>query len=168
MNAIKAANEFGLVAGGQTIAALLTFITDIHALGLETAQGIQLTTGFYWDLNDETRAWSQRFNERTGNMPTMVQAGVYSSVMHYLKAVEAAGTDDTDAVLAKMREMPVNDFFATNGQVRSDGRMVHDMYLARVKSPAESTGPWDYYDIVRTIPGEEAFGPLSESNCPTK
>ncbi|WP_193142769.1 MULTISPECIES: ABC transporter substrate-binding protein [unclassified Meridianimarinicoccus] len=168
VNAIKAANEFGLVAAGQSIAALLTFITDIHALGLETAQGIQLTTGFYWNLNDETRAWSARFNEQTGTMPTMVQAGVYSSVMHYLKAVEAAGTDDTDTVLAKMREMPVNDFFATNGQVRSDGRMVHDMYLARVKSPAESTGPWDYYDIVRTIPGEEAFGPLSESNCPTK
>lgn len=168
VNAIKAANEFGLVAAGQTIAALLTFITDIHALGLDTAQGIQLTTGFYWDLNDETRAWSQRFNERTGTMPTMVQAGVYSSVLHYLKAVDAAGTDDTDAVMAQMRALPVNDFFATNGEVRTDGRMVHDMYLARVKSPAESTGPWDYYDILRTIPGEEAFGPMSESNCPTR
>jgi branched-chain amino acid transport system substrate-binding protein len=168
VNAIKAANEFGLVAAGQSIAALLTFITDIHALGLDTAQGIQLTTGFYWDLNDETRAWSQRFNEKTGSMPTMVQAGVYSSVLHYLKAVDAAGTDDTDAVLAKMREMPVDDFFAKGGEVRSDGRMVHDMYLARVKSPADSAGPWDYYDILRTIPGEEAFGPLSESNCPTK
>lgn len=168
VNAIKAANEFGLVAGGQSIAALLTFITDIHALGLDTAQGIQLTTGFYWDLNDETRAWSKRFNERTGKMPTMVQAGVYSSVLHYLKAVDAAGTDETDAVMAKMRELPVNDFFAKNGQVRSDGRMVHDMYLARVKSPAESKGPWDYYEILRTIPGEEAFGPLSESACPTK
>lgn len=168
VNAIKAAHEFGLVAAGQSIAALLTFITDIHALGLDTAQGIQLTTGFYWDLNDETRAWSQRFNERTGNMPTMVQAGVYSSITHYLKAIDAAGTDDTDAVLAKMRELPVNDFFAKNGEVRSDGRMVHDMYLARVKSPSESTGPWDYYEILRTIPGEEAFGPLSESTCPTK
>lgn len=168
VNAIKAANEFGLVAAGQSIAALLTFITDIHALGLDTAQGIQLTTGFYWDLNDETRAWSERFFEKTGTMPTMVQAGVYSSIMHYLKAVEATGTDDTDTVLAKMREMPVDDFFSTGGEVRSDGRMVHDMYLARVKAPSESTGPWDYYDIVRTIPGEEAFGPLSESNCPTK
>lgn len=168
VNAIKAANEFGLVAAGQSIAALLTFITDIHALGLDTAQGIQLTTGFYWDLNDETRAWSKRFNERTGSMPTMVQAGVYSSVTHYLKAIEAAGTDDTDAVLAKMRELPVNDFFAKNGEVRSDGRMVHDMYLARVKSPSESEGPWDYYEILRTIPGEEAFGPLTESTCPTK
>lgn len=168
VNAIKAANEFGLVAAGQSIAALLTFITDIHALGLDTAQGIQLTTGFYWDLNDETRAWSQRFFERTGRMPTMVQAGVYSSVSHYLKAIDAAGTDATDAVMAKMRELPVNDFFAKNGQVRSDGRMVHDMYLARVKSPSESEGPWDYYEILRTIPGEEAFGPLSESACPTK
>jgi len=168
VNAIKAANEFGLVAAGQSIAALLTFITDIHALGLDTAQGIQLTTGFYWDLNDETRAWSQRFNERTGSMPTMVQAGVYSSVTHYLRAIDAAGTDDTDAVLAKMRELPVNDFFAKDGEVRSDGRMVHDMYLARVKSPSESTGPWDYYEILRTIPGEEAFGPLTESTCPTK
>lgn len=167
-NAIKAANEFGLVAAGQSLAALLMFITDVDALGLDTAQGIQLTTGFYWDLNDETRAWSKRFNERTGNMPSMVQAGVYSSVMHYLKAIDAAGTDETDAVMAKMREMPVNDFFAKNGIVRSDGRMVHDMYLARVKSPEESKGPWDYYEIVRTIPGEEAFGPLSESTCPTK
>ncbi len=167
-NAIKAANEFGLVAAGQSLAALLMFITDVNALGLETAQGIQLTTGFYWDLNDETRAWSKRFNERTGNMPSMVQAGVYSSVMHYLKAVDAAGTDETDAVMAKMRELPVNDFFAKNGVIRSDGRMVHDMYLARVKSPEESKGPWDYYEIVRTIPGEEAFGPLSESTCPTK
>ena len=156
------------MAAGQSIAALLTFITDIHALGLETAQGIMLTTGFYWDLNDETRAWSARFNERTGRMPTMVQAGVYSSITHYLKAIEAAGTDDTDAVVAKMREMPVEDFFAHGGVVRTDGRMVHEMYLARVKSPADSTGPWDYYDIVRTIPGEEAYGPLSESDCPTK
>jgi branched-chain amino acid transport system substrate-binding protein len=168
VNAIKAANEFGLVAGGQTMAALLAFITDIHALGLETAQGIQLTTGFYWDLNDETRAWSQRYNERTGNMPSMVQAGVYSSITHYLNAVEATGSDDTDTVMAQMRATPVNDFFATNGEVRSDGRMVHDMYLARVKSPSESTGPWDYYEIIRTIPGEEAYGPLSESTCPTK
>ncbi|MEX3009107.1 ABC transporter substrate-binding protein [Hoeflea sp. TYP-13] len=167
-NAIKAANEFGLVAGGQTIAALLTFITDVHALGLETAQGIQLTTGFYWDLNDETRAWSKRFNERAGAMPTMVQAGVYSSVTHYLKAIEATGSDDTDTILAWMRENPVDDFFAKNGVIRSDGRMVHDMYLARVKSPSESKGAWDYYEIIRTIPGEEAYGPLSESTCPTK
>ncbi len=168
-NAIKAANEFGLVAGGQSIAALLMFISDVHALGLETAQGIQLTTGFYWDANDETRAWSERFGERmNGAMPTMVQAGVYSSVMHYLKAIEATGTDETDAVIAQMRATPINDFFAKNGVLRSDGRMVHDMYLARVKSPAESTGPWDYYEIIRTIPGEEAYGTLEESTCPTK
>ncbi|WP_108260200.1 ABC transporter substrate-binding protein [Mangrovicoccus ximenensis] len=167
-NAIKAANEFGLVAAGQSLAALLMFITDVHALGLETAQGIQLTTGFYWDMDDETRAWSEKFMERTGNMPSMVQAGVYSSVTHYLKGIEATGSDDTDTVMAWMRETPIDDFFAKGGRIRSDGRMVHDMYLARVKSPSESEGPWDYYDIVRTIPGEEAYGTLEESTCPTK
>jgi branched-chain amino acid transport system substrate-binding protein len=167
-NAIKAANEFGLVAGGQTIAALLMFISDVHALGLETAQGIQLTTGFYWDANDDSRAWSKRFFDRTGAMPTMVQAGVYSSIAHYLSGIKATGTDDTEKVLAWMRETPINDFFAKNGKLRSDGRMVHDMYLVKVKSPAESKGPWDYYEILRTIPGEEAFGTLEESTCPTK
>ncbi|MCI4660319.1 MAG: ABC transporter substrate-binding protein [Neomegalonema sp.] len=167
-NAIKAANEFGLVASGQSLAALLMFITDVHALGLDTAQGIQLTTGFYWDLNDETRAWSQKFFEKTGTMPTMVQAGVYSSVSHYLKGIEATGSDDTDTVMAWMRANPVNDFFAKGGEIRTDGRMVHDMYLVKVKSPSESKGPWDYYEVLRTIPGEEAYGPLSESTCPTK
>ncbi|WP_138467226.1 ABC transporter substrate-binding protein [Poseidonocella sp. HB161398] len=167
-NAIKAANEFGLVAAGQSLAALLMFITDVHALGLETAQGIQLTTGFYWDMDDETRAWSEKFMERTGSMPSMVQAGVYSSVSFYLKAIEATGSDDTDTVMEWMRDRPIDDFFAKGGVIRSDGRMVHDMYLARVKSPAESKGPWDYYDIVRTIPGEEAYGTLEESTCPTK
>lgn len=168
VNAIKAANEFGVIAAGQKVAGLLVFLTDVHALGLDTAQGLQMTVSFYWDLNDETREWSQRFMEKTGKMPTGVQAGQYSSVMHYLKAVEAAGTDDTDAVLAKMREMPVEDFFAQGGELRTDGRMVHDMYLAEVKAPGDSTGPWDYLNIVRTIPGEEAYGPLSESTCPTK
>ena len=168
INAIKAANEFGLVAAGQKIAGLLVFLSDVHALGLQTAQGLQMTVSFYWDMNDETRAWSQKFFEQTGKMPTGVQAGTYSSVLQYLKAIEATGSDDTDIVLAKMREMPVNDVFATNGVLRTDGRMVHDMFLAEVKSPAESSGPWDYLKIVRTIPGEEAFGPLSESNCPTK
>jgi branched-chain amino acid transport system substrate-binding protein len=168
INAIKAANEFGLVAAGQKVAGLLVFLTDVHALGLDTAQGLQMTVSFYWDLNDETRAWSQKFFEKTGKMPTGVQAGTYSSVLHYLRAIEATGSDDTDTVLAKMREMPVNDSFATNGVLRTDGRMVHDMFLAEVKSPAESSGPWDYLKIVRTIPGEEAYGPLSESNCPTK
>ena len=167
-NAIKAAKEFGLIDAGQQIAALLMFISDVHALGLDTAQGIQLTTGFYWDLDDDTRAWSKRFYEKTGKMPTMVQAGLYSALAHYFEAVEAAGTDATDPVVLKMRELPINDFFAKNGVIRSDGRMVHDMYLAQVKTPAESTGPWDYYKILRTIPGEEAYGPLSESTCPTK
>lgn len=168
VNAIKAANEFGIVAAGQKVAGLLVFLTDVHALGLDTAQGLQMTVSFYWDLNDETRAWSQKFFDRTGKMPTGVQAGQYSSVLHYLKAVEAAGTDDTDTVLAKMREMPVDDMFAMGGTLRTDGRMVHDMYLAQVKAPSESEGPWDYLNILRTIPGEEAYGPLSESNCPTK
>jgi branched-chain amino acid transport system substrate-binding protein len=167
-NAIRAANEFGIIAGGQSIAGLLMFLTDVHALGLDVAQGIQLTTGFYWDYNEDTRAWSERFMERTGNEPTMVQAGLYSAVTHYLKAVAETGTDDTDTVAAKMKEMPINDFFAPNGVLRSDGLMMHDMYLAQVKSPDESEGPWDYYNIVRVIPGEEAYGPLSESTCPTK
>lgn len=168
VNAIKAANEFGVIAAGQKVAGLLVFLTDVHALGLETAQGLQMTVSFYWDMDDDTRAWSKRFYEKTGKMPTGVQAGQYSSVMHYLKAVEAAGTDETEAVVAKMREMPVDDFFAKGGELRTDGRMVHDMYLAEVKKPSESTGPWDYLKIIRTIPGEEAYGPLSESTCPTK
>ncbi|MEM8569290.1 MAG: ABC transporter substrate-binding protein [Pseudomonadota bacterium] len=167
-NAIRAANEFGVIASGQQIAALLMFITDVNALGLDIAQGIQLTTGFYWDYSDETREWSQRFFERTGSMPSMVHAGMYSAVGHYLKAIAETGTDDTDTVAAKMKEMPVNDVFATDGVLRSDGRMVHDMYLAQVKAPADSEGAWDYYDIIRVIPGEEAYGPLSESTCPTK
>lgn len=166
INAIKAAQEFGVVQAGQKIAGLLVFLTDVHSLGLEAAQGLQLTTGFYWDRDDETRAWSKRFFDRTGAMPTMVQAGVYSSLMHYFKAIEAAGTDDTATVRAKMQEMPINDFFARNGHIRADGRMVYDMLLAEVKSPEESKGPWDYYKILRVIPGDEAYGPLSESTCP--
>ena len=168
INAIKAAKEFGIVEAGQKIAGLLVFLSDVHALGLDTAQGLQMTVSFYWDMNDETREWSKRFFEKTGKMPTGIQAGTYSSVRHYLKAIEATGSDDTDTVVAKMREMPVEDMFAHGGVLRSDGRMVHDMYLAEVKSPADSSGPWDYLKIVRTIPGEEAFGPLSESTCPTK
>ncbi|MGB0749024.1 MAG: ABC transporter substrate-binding protein [Magnetospiraceae bacterium] len=167
-NAIKAANEFGVVAAGQKIAGLLVFITDVDSLGLDVAQGLQLTTGFYWDYDDETRAWSKRFEEKHGAMPTMVQAGVYSSLMAYFKAVEAAGTDETGAVLAKLQEMPINDFFARNGKIRSDGRMVHDMFLAEVKKPGESKGKWDYYKILRVIPGDEAYGTLDESDCPTK
>lgn len=168
INAIKAAKEFGVVEAGQKIAGLLVFLSDVHALGLETAQGLQMTVSFYWDMDDETRAWSEKFYATTGKMPTGVQAGMYSAVRHYLKAIEATGSDDTNTVLAKMREMPVQDMFAKNGVLRSDGRMVHDMYLAQVKAPAESTKPWDYLTILRTIPGEEAFGSLEESTCPTK
>lgn len=162
---IKQAKEFGITEAGQRLAALLIFLTDVHALGTETAQGLMLTTGFYWDFDEQTRAWSKRFFERTGGMPTMVHAGVYSSTLHYLRAVEAAGTDDPQAVIAKMKELPIEDFFARNAYIRDDGRMVHDMYLAQVKSPEESEGPWDYYEILRVIPGDEAFRPLSESRC---
>jgi branched-chain amino acid transport system substrate-binding protein len=165
-NAIKQAHEFGITEAGQKLAALLLFLTDVNALGLDVAKGLVLTTGFYWDMNDETRAWSQRFNERVGQMPTMVQAGVYSAVMHYLQAIKAAGTDEAKAVMAKMKATPVNDFFAKNGKIRDDGVMVHDMYLAEVKSPDESKGKWDYYKILRTIPGDQAFQPLSTSKCP--
>lgn len=162
---IKQAAEFGIVAGGQHLAGLLLVLSDIHALGLETAQGLVLTTGFYWDLDDESRAWSQRYYERMQRMPNMVQAGVYSSVMHYLKAVQEAGSDEGKVVAAKMKELPIKDMFARNGKVREDGRMVHDMYLARVKTPAQSKKPWDYYEIVRTIPGDEAYLPLDRSPC---
>jgi len=165
INAIKQAAEFGITPK-QSLAGLLMFITDVHSLGLKATQGMYLTTGFYWDLNDETRAWSKRFNEKKGRMPTMVQAGDYSMVYHYLQAVKAAGTDDTQAVMAKMKSTPINDFFAKNGKIRDDGRMVHDMYLAQVKKPEESKYAWDYYNIRQTIPGDQAFMPLSKSKCP--
>jgi branched-chain amino acid transport system substrate-binding protein len=167
INAIKQAAEFGIVEGGQRLAGLLLFISDVHSLGLETAQGVVLTTGFYWDLDEETQAWSKRFFERRNAMPTMTHAGVYSSVTHYLKAIEAAGTDEPLAVAAKMRELPIKDFFARNARLREDNRMVHDMYLAQVKSPQESKYPWDYYKILATIPAEQAFRPLEESECPS-
>jgi len=166
VNSIKQAQEFGVVQGGQKLAGMLIFLSDIHSLGIDKAQGLVLTTAFYWDRDEASRAWSKRYFEKTGRMPSMSQAGTYSATMHYLKAVQAAGTDATDAVMKKMRETPVNDFFATNGKIREDGRMVHDMYLAEVKSPSESKGPWDYYKILQTIPGDEAFQPLSESRCP--
>jgi len=164
-NAIKQAAEFGITPT-QSLAGLLMFITDIHSLGLKTTQGMYLTEGFYWDLNDETRAWSKRFFGVQKKMPTMVQAGQYSSVYHYLKAVKAAGTDDTKKVMTQMKKMPINDFFAKNGQIREDGRMVHDMYLMQVKKPADSKYPWDYYHVRQTIPAAEAFQPLSQSRCP--
>jgi branched-chain amino acid transport system substrate-binding protein len=168
INSIKQAGEFGLVAGGQKLAGLLVFLSDIHSLGLKTAQGLVITDGWYWDRDDETRAWAKKYGEKNGGkMPTMVQASVYSSTMHYLKAVDAAKTDEAKAVVAKMKEMPINDFFAKNGKIREDGRMVHDMLLVQVKKPEESKGPWDYLKILKVIPGEEAFRPMkAEFGCP--
>lgn len=167
VNAIKSAAEFGLTQDGRiTMASLLLFINDVHALGLEQAQGLVLTEGFYWDMNDATRAWSQRFFERVKRMPNMSQAGVYSSLMHYFKAIEATGTDQAQAVMQRMKATPINDFFASNGQIRADGRMVHDMYLFEVKKPSESRAPWDYYKLLATIPGDKAFLPLADSQCP--
>jgi branched-chain amino acid transport system substrate-binding protein len=164
--AIKQAHEFGIVKGGQRLLGLLTNIDDVHSLGLDAAQGLLLTTAFYWDKDDETRAFSKRFIEQYKLMPTMHQAGTYSLVTHYLKAIQAVGTDEAKAVVAKMREMPVNDMFAKNGRVREDGRMVHDMYLMQVKTPAESNGEWDLYKHLATVPGDEAFRPTAEGGCP--
>jgi branched-chain amino acid transport system substrate-binding protein len=166
INSIKQSAEFGVTGGKQKLVGLAIFITDVHAMGLANAHGLLLTTGFYWDRTPETRAWSKRFFERHRAMPTMAQAGVYSSVIHYLKAINASGSSDAEIVAQKMRDMPVEDFFAGHGTVRADGRMVHDMYLAQVKTPQESHGPWDYYNILRTIPGEESVRPLAESDCP--
>ncbi|MFA7666837.1 MAG: ABC transporter substrate-binding protein, partial [Burkholderiaceae bacterium] len=164
INAIKAAHEFGATRN-QKLAALLLWINDVHALGLPTAQGLQLTNAWYWDMNDASRAFARRFADRVGYMPNMAHAGDYSSTMHYLKAVQAAGTDDPDAVSVKMRELPISDMFTSQGQIRADGRMVHDMYLWEVKSPAESRYPWDYLKLVKTIPGNQAFIPLEQSSC---
>lgn len=165
VNAIKTAHEFGLREGGQTLAGLYFFVTDIHSLGLNVAQDMIVTTAFYWDMNDETRAWSKRFFEQVKRMPTQLQAANYSATMHYLKAVQAAGTDETGTVMKKMRETPINDFFAKNGRIREDGRMIHDMYVVRVKKPQESKYPWDYYEVKATVPAEEAFQPLAKSAC---
>ena len=164
-NSIKQAAEFGITPK-QTLAGLLVFITDVNSLGLKATQGMYLTEGFYWDINEETRTWSKRFFDKHKKMPTMVQAGDYSAVMHYLQAVKAVNSDDTQKVMALMKKTPVNDFFAKNGRIREDGRMVHDMYLFEVKKPSESKGPWDYYKLVATIPGDEAFQSLSASRCP--
>lgn len=167
INAVKSAKDFGLTDGGkQTIAGLLVWDTDIDSLGLKAGQGLVLTTGFYWDRDEETRAFAKRFFERTKRMPHMGDAGDYSSTRHYLDAIKAAGTDDAKTVMAKMREMPVNDFFAKDGRLREDGRFVHDMYVYEVKKPSESKYPWDYYKLRATIPGNEAFRPLSQSTCP--
>jgi len=166
INAIKQAAEFGLMKGGQKASPLLVFITDIDSIGLEIAQNLLLSEAFYWDLNDETRAFSKRFTERRKRPPTTAQAGVYSSVLHYLKAVKAAGTTDAAAVIKVMKETPINDMFAKNGKIREDGRMVHDMYLFEVKKPSESKGRWDYYKLVGTVAGSDAFQPLEQSRCP--
>lgn len=164
INSIKQANEFGITKK-QHLAGLLVFLSDIHSLGLETAKGMYLTTAFYWDRDGDSRKWSKRFFERHKRMPTMVQAGLYSSLMHYFNAIKAAGTDDSDKVMAKMKEMPVNDFFAKNGHIGPDGLHRHDMYLVQVKSPAESKYAWDYYKIAKTIPAAQAFQP-PDPICP--
>jgi branched-chain amino acid transport system substrate-binding protein len=164
-NAVKQAFEFGL-GKDHALAAFLPFISDIRAIGLTTAQGLTLTTAFYWDRTTESRAWSQRFFAVRNAMPTMIQAGTYSAVLHYLRAVQDAGSSEADAVMPALRKRPVHDAVFHDGDVRADGQVVHEMYLARVKAPAESRGPWDIYNIVRTIPGDEAFPPLAASTCP--
>src|SRR5262247_802704 len=166
-NSIKQAAEFGIVKGGQNLAGLLVFITDVHGLGLPTAQGLIFTESFYWDLNDKTRAFGKRFAERDkGIHPTMIHAGVYSAVTHYLKAVEALKSDDGTKVIAKMKEMPTDDPLFGKGTIRVDGRKIHPAYLVEVKKPAESKAPWDYYKIRVTIPADQAFRPLDQGDCP--
>ncbi|WP_375599773.1 ABC transporter substrate-binding protein [Devosia sp. Naph2] len=166
VNSIKQAAEFGITQAGQALAGLLIFITDVHALGLETAQGLVLTEAFYWDLNDDTREWSARFSEEMGgSKPTMVHAGVYSAVTHYLKGVEATDSKETEAVMDWMKSNPSQDQVFGEGSLREDGRHLHDMYLFQVKSPAESTGDWDYYKLLSTIPAEVAFMPLEDGGC---
>jgi branched-chain amino acid transport system substrate-binding protein len=167
INAIKQGAEFGIVKGGQQFAGLLVFLTDVHSLGLNVAQGLLLTESFYWDLNDQTRAFSKRFAQRhKGAMPTMGQVGVYSGVLHYLKAVEALKSDQGDKVVAKMKELPTEDAVFGKGRVRQDGRKLHNMYLFEVKKPSESKGAWDYYKLRGTIPAEQAFRPEKEGGCP--
>ena len=164
-NSIKQAAEFGIVSGGQKLAGLLLTISEVHGLGLQAAQGLVLTEGFYWDQNDKTREFSQRFIKRTGHMPSMIHAGTYSATLSYLKAVKAAGTKDTEAVAKKLKELPVDDAFA-KGKVLANGRMVHDLYLFEVKKPSESKKPWDYYKQLAVVPGDQAFFAAKESGCP--
>ena len=165
-NAIKQAKEFGLDKGGQRVAALLIQYPEVHALGLTTAQGLLMASSFYWDMSPEARAFTDRFAATKGMPPTMIQAGTYGATMHYLKAVKAAGTDEAKAVMAKMKEMPINDFMTRNGRIRVDGRVIRDMYLMQAKTPEESKGEWDLAKIVATIPGDQAFRPLNEGGCP--
>jgi branched-chain amino acid transport system substrate-binding protein len=166
INAVKQSNEFGIVQGGQVMVPLLCNLMDEHALGLQVAQGITLMTAFSWNRTPETRAWSQRFFDRHHAMPTMPHAATYSATLHYLRAVAAAGTMDGAAVAAKMKAMPVHDMYAGSGTIRQDGRMLHDMYLARIKAPAESKGPWDYEQVLETVPGNVAFQPVTDVGCP--
>ncbi|WP_016834227.1 ABC transporter substrate-binding protein [Herbaspirillum lusitanum] len=166
INSIKTAAEFGMLnSGKQKFAGLLMFINDIHALGLKAAQGLYVTEAFYWDTNDETRKWSERFFKRVGKMPSSIQAADYSSTLQYLNAIKATGTDDADVVIKKMKETPVNDFYTKNGKIRADGLLVHDMYLMQVKTPAESKKPWDYYNIRAVVPGDEAYPSLASGTC---
>lgn len=165
INSVKQASEFGIVKAGQNLAGLLLFVTDIHALGLQTAQGLIFTSSFYWDLNDGTRAWSKRYTAAHGKPPTMVQAGVYGSVLHYLKAVEAAKTDDGTKVVAKMKEMPTDDPLFGKGTIRADGRKIHPVYLVEAKKPAESKGEWDLLKVLATTPADQAFRPLADGGC---
>jgi branched-chain amino acid transport system substrate-binding protein len=164
-NSIKQAAEFGVVSGGQKLAGLLMTLSEVHGLGLQAAQGLVLTEGFYWDLNDQARAFGERFVQRTGRMPSMIHAGTYSATLSYLKAVKAAGTKDSDAVARKLKELPVDDSFA-QGKVQENGRMVHDLYLFEVKKPAESKKPFDYYKLIATVPGNKAFPSAKDSGCP--
>lgn len=165
-NSIRQAQEFGLTRGKQKIAAFLMQTSDIHAIGLQAAQGLMLTTGFYWDLDEKTRDFAKRFMDKTGRRPTMVQAGLYSAIRNYLKAAEAAGTDEGPKVIAQLKKMPIDDFFARNAYLREDGQLIHDMYLVQVKSPSESRGPWDYEKLVKVIPGKDAFIGAEDSACP--
>jgi branched-chain amino acid transport system substrate-binding protein len=165
-NSIKQAAEFGIVKGGQKLAGLLLTLAEVHGLGLEAAQGLVLTEGFYWDRDDRSREFSGRFMTRTGRMPNMIQAGTYSATLQYLKAVKAAGTKDSDAVVAKLKELPVDDMFAQGGKVLPNGRMVHDLYLFEVKKPSESKKPWDYYKQLAVVPGDKAFPSAKDSGCP--
>jgi branched-chain amino acid transport system substrate-binding protein len=166
VNSIKQAAEFGLVAGGQKLAGLLVFISDVHSLGLQTAQGLQLTESFYWDQDDQTRAWSKKFFDKTNKEPTMTQAGVYSATMHYLDAIKATGSIDGPTVMTELKSKPINDFIIRNGHIQDDGSLVHDMYLYEVKKPSDSKGPWDLYKLVATIPGADAYKRPRGNECP--
>jgi len=167
INSIKQAAEFGIVRGGQRLAGLLVFIADVHALGLQTAQGLVITNSFYWDLTDKTRAWTQRYMaQNDGRVPTMIHAGTYSGVLHYLRAAKAANSTDPKVIAVKMHEMPVNDMYNEDIRIRPDGRVLHKMFLMQVKSPAESKSKYDYYKLLAETPGDQAFRPMEEGQCP--